>query len=194
MKNELQMKNDLLKLSAVASVVLGKVMIALGLTPSITKSQKKQDILVFNGSLLQLNGFTIDAELFHKGNYKAGTELQALGYGIEAFSFIISQDPSLRLKYTEFNALDQVLGGGVVLADKKTWKENHLLIGNIMGVIGNFMIALGKNNRLRKKASSVVDPLETKGAWITTIGMAIILLGEIEKRSRPKTIAIAWSI
>ncbi|WKB36239.1 hypothetical protein QS257_03205 [Terrilactibacillus sp. S3-3] len=48
MKNELQMKNDLLKLSAVASVVLGKVMIALGLTPSITKSQKKNRIFLFS--------------------------------------------------------------------------------------------------------------------------------------------------
>ncbi|WKB36240.1 hypothetical protein QS257_03210 [Terrilactibacillus sp. S3-3] len=55
------------------------------------------------------------------------------------------------MKYTEFNALDQVLGGGVVLADKKTWKENHLLIGNIMGVIGNFMIALGEKQQTKEK-------------------------------------------
>lgn len=190
------MKNELLKLSALSSVVLGKIFVAVGLTPSIKKSQKNRDALLIYGSLLQINGDTLVAEFHPKGSpYKFGIQLEALGYVISVFAFILFQDPYVRLKFFKFNSLNQVLGGIVILTDQNAWKENYLVIGNTASVLGNFMIALGADSRLRSKEPlSYISPFETKGAWITTFSAATILLGELEKavhserRNGPKRI------
>ncbi|WP_100488450.1 DUF6944 family repetitive protein [Sporolactobacillus pectinivorans] len=179
------MKSELLRISALSSVVLGKILVALGLTPSIRKSRKTQESLIFYGSLLQINGDSIVAEFHPKGSpYRFGTQLEALGYVIGTFAFIVFPDPFVRLKFLKFNNLDQVLGGTVILTDKNAWKENYLVVGNVAAVIGNFLLALGTTSRMRSPAPlSYIDPLETKGAWTTMASATIILLGELARAS-----------
>lgn len=181
------MENDWLALSAQASVVLGKVMVAIGLTPSITKSEKNVDFLTFHGSVLQFTGFTIEAEISRDEYYQFGTRLKAFGYIMIIYSFITCQDSYSKLRFSEFNSLDQVLASVVILSDRSTWEENYLLIGNFMALIGNFLISFGRAERMRSPAPlDYIDPLETKGAWITALGTTIILLGEVEKRTAPQ--------
>ncbi|GGL62075.1 DUF6944 family repetitive protein [Sporolactobacillus putidus] len=183
-------KNETLKLTTLFSVVLGKIMIALGLTPSLGLPKETQQSLFFYGSLVQINGDALDAE-FLRGDSpdKIGTQLQAFGYVLVIYAFIVLQDQYKRLKVFQVNNFMQVLAGVIILSDRNVWKKNYLAIGNIIIILGNFIMALGRNDRLRSIAPlAYIDPLETRGGWTQATGAAIIFLGEVEKSMRNKKV------
>ncbi|MDD9149119.1 hypothetical protein OYT88_11205 [Sporolactobacillus sp. CQH2019] len=179
----MEAKNETLKLTALFSVVLGKVMVASGLTPSLGLTPKAQQSLFFYGSLVQINGDALDAEFLRGGTPdKMGTQLQAFGYVLVIYAFIVLQDPYKRLKLFQVNNINQILAGIIILSDKNVWKKNSLVIGNMIIILGNFIMALGRNSRLKSVAPlSYIDPLETKGGWAQAAGAAVIFLGEAEK-------------
>ncbi|RYL99218.1 hypothetical protein EWH99_12795 [Sporolactobacillus sp. THM7-7] len=174
------MNHRLLEMSTLGSIVVGKIMVALGLTPALTITEETRRDLYFYGSVIQVDSDFLEAE-FLQGDtpYKMGTQLEAFGYTQAVYGFLTIQDPLAQLKLFRSNNLIQILAILIFLSDEEVRKENHLIIGNITDGIGNLISAMGKDNRIRGITPlSDIDPLETKGAWVQVAAAVIVLLGE----------------
>ncbi|RYL95739.1 hypothetical protein EWI07_00755 [Sporolactobacillus sp. THM7-4] len=172
------MNEDLLILSALGSVVVGKLFIAWGLTPQKNRTGADGN-LIFYGSVMQVNGNALDAG-FLRGETpdKIGTQLQVMAYIMSVYSFIVIQDQYARIKIGLAVNLILVLSEIIILSDRSIWNKNYLVIGNMIYAIGSLIHAMGKKNRLYSPSPlTTIDPLETKGAWVQAIGIIIIFSG-----------------
>lgn len=165
---------------ALSAIVVGKVIAAIGQTPLQGIDSQTQGDLLLWGSLIQINGNILNAE-FLRGSEQLGVDLQTLGYVLFVLGFILYRDDlEKRIRLGIAINLDLVLAGLIILSDKNMWRKMYLIIGNMMIIIGNFLQALGRKQRISQRGIIYrYNPMETRGAWTQVGGAGLILLGRL---------------